>query len=246
MTPTNAAFHIDWIWSGMSNVQVANHRDWFTNFTPFETYITEFPRITSLDVHGIGDVRLRINSHPTNGESFVLHVKNVLYAPDAIVNILSFHTDPRPELKSNGPHGRQMVAAGGTMLLGKAATLSKFWLVGQERERSTLEAAGLPHVGAMWDLAERQRWKAYKPLAQRIAEIEEVGEGSDGFYSAAEKDWLEKGGYGREFGEYRFLQALGLSLFKDEDREQGRLTLRDMMEEKVGRKGKGKAKAKAR
>lgn len=46
-------------------------------------------------------------------------------------------------------------------------------------------------------------------------------------YTSAELQWLQR----HWDGEFKFLQAYGLSIYKDEDREEGRRIVRAFMEQ---------------
>lgn len=63
------------------------------------------------------------------------------------------------------------------------------------------------YINARWPDAERAHWQAVKP------------------YTDAEKAWLKK----NYKDEYHFLQQNGLSIYKDEDREDGRALARSLM-----------------
>ncbi|KAK5119174.1 hypothetical protein LTR85_007788 [Meristemomyces frigidus] len=68
MAPNGSAYNVDWIFSIDSNVPVDNHRDSFTSFIEFKTYLgpAVFLSQTSTEVVGIGDVELGAPSVVTN------------------------------------------------------------------------------------------------------------------------------------------------------------------------------------
>lgn len=51
MAPEGAPYYVDWVFSNNSNVHVANHRDWFTSYTPFKTQVAN-----GIEALGIGTV----------------------------------------------------------------------------------------------------------------------------------------------------------------------------------------------
>ena len=70
MAPTGTAYNVDWVFSNSSDVHLANHRDWFVTFTPFETKVCNgFGAITLANaktkVMGIGDVELPVKVKST-------------------------------------------------------------------------------------------------------------------------------------------------------------------------------------
>jgi hypothetical protein len=70
-------------------------------------------------------------------------------------------------------------------------------------------------VNAFWSREERERWEEYDCQHHNRP------------YTKEEKEWL-KVHYG---GEFHFLMAHGLSIYKDEDREEGRTIMRGFMRE---------------
>ncbi|CAL8584315.1 hypothetical protein XPA_009918 [Xanthoria parietina] len=37
MPPPKPIYDFDWLYSNISNIHIASHRDWFTSYTPFDT-----------------------------------------------------------------------------------------------------------------------------------------------------------------------------------------------------------------
>jgi hypothetical protein len=73
-------------------------------------------------------------------------------------------------------------------------------------------------INAYWPDSERQKWEAHQASV--------IPRSRPG-YTQEEKEWLRKN-YRTEF---HFLRDFGLSIYKDEDREQGRVILRSLMQE---------------
>lgn len=98
MAPPKPAYDVDWILSNNPNVHVTNHRDWFTSYMPFTTFVN--PCLSDaadaskgMKVLGIGDVALPTNIHstqtgPANQRTILL--RNVLHAPAFFCNIVGF------------------------------------------------------------------------------------------------------------------------------------------------------------
>ncbi|KAL8671578.1 MAG: hypothetical protein Q9168_003922 [Polycauliona sp. 1 TL-2023] len=86
----------------------------------------------------------------------------------------------------------------------------------------------LYYINATWPNVERARWEAYPQdtLARHSADRGEVSnDGNVPSLTRLEKKWL-KDNYGDEF---HFLRSYGLSIYKEEAREEGRRILRAMM-----------------
>jgi len=76
--------------STASNAHYSNHRDWFTIYTPFQSYIGGIMG-GRIKIEGIGDVELRVrNPHRNAGPSYsIITLKDVLYCPTAVCNQVS-------------------------------------------------------------------------------------------------------------------------------------------------------------
>lgn len=94
-------------------------------------------------------------------------------------------------------------------------------------------------ISTMWPAAERTRWEEYKRRSPTSrGPQQDFLNAPFNVLSESEKQWL-KSHFGNEF---HFLQQHGLSIHKEEDREEGRAILRRFMETKnvggyVGRTG---------
>jgi hypothetical protein len=111
--------------------------------------------------------------------------------------------------------------------------LPRLRLHGQRGGWSSLDADTEYIINAQWPDTERARWDAHQARERSIPVIPYNG---DAPYSTDEKAWLKKE-YG---GEFNFLRSLGLSIYNEEDRIDGRSIVRSWMKEDAGEpKGNG-------
>jgi len=75
-------------------------------------------------------------------------------------------------------------------------------------------------INVHWPESESQRWEAHQASAMPH---------SRPGYTQEEKEWLREN-YRSEF---HFLRDFGLSIYKDDDREQGRVILRSLIQEEA-------------
>jgi hypothetical protein len=190
----------------------------------------------TIEVVGIGTVELPTKISPTKtGPSShgILRLEKVLHAPSILCNIIgnpilddyevltSFSKSPSGTAGSitNLSDGRP-VAYFKPMIRGV-----RFWEVrlsgppvGPKVGPSPFDSSVAYVLHALWPDSERQRFAALQASRQTRAT-------ASGPLTSAEKAWL-KTYYGNEF---KFLRDHGLSIFKDEDREEGRTILRAIM-----------------
>lgn len=225
-----------WVWSNNSNVHVAKDRCWFgDDYTPLVSFFTDMVG-NSIEVVGIGTVDLPTKISPTRtGPSShgILHLKKVLHAPSIICNIIG-----QPILDdyniltsfSESSLGR----SGSITNLSDGRSVAYFkplnrdtWFfqvrlsgppVGPKVGPSPFNSSKNYMIHAFWPESERQRFAALQASRQIPAT-------ASGPLTSAEKTWL-KTHYRTEFN---FLRVHGLSIFKDEDREEGRTILRAIM-----------------
>ncbi|KAL8349305.1 hypothetical protein RB601_001915 [Gaeumannomyces tritici] len=212
-----------------SNVHVARDRAWFSTYTPFQTILNG-----SLQVVGIGDVHLPVKLFPKRSgpESHgTLHLRNVLHAPTIICNVVGdgFTGDYD---RTSWSYDETVISTQDDRRLGCFLGPSPLVLqlsgppIGPVVGPSTLEPGVAYMLSVFWPDSERQRWAA--------AQTGRLGSGSDNAedaplapYTAEERAWLK-----REWGsEFEFLRTYGLSIYKDEDCEEGRVIARAMMNE---------------
>lgn len=189
----------------------------------------------SIEVVGIGTVDLPTKSSPTEtGPSShgILRLKNVLHAPSMFCNLIGrpILDDYEISLASGsalGPSGFITNRSDGRAVayfkpLTGDVTLFEVQLsgppVGPEVGPSPFRPSECYMLHAFWPASERQRFEALQASHQTQAT-------ASGPLTQAEKAWL-KTHYGNEF---EFLREYGLSIFKDEDREEGYTILRAIM-----------------
>ena len=190
----------------------------------------------SAEVVGIGTVDLITKTSPTKtgpSSHSVLRLKNVLHAPSMICNIIghpilddykvetSFSdnpSDPRGFI-TNLSDGRS-VAYFKPQIQGVRFFEVRLSgpPVGPKVGPSPFDSSTVYMIHAFWPDSERQRFAALQASRQTQTT-------ASGPLTRAEKAWL-KTHYGNEF---KFLRVYGLSIYKDEDREEGRTILRAMM-----------------
>ena len=242
MAPSKPAYDVDWIWSNTSNVHVANHRDWFTSYNPFSSTVGSVLGGNESKVVGIGDVDLPTKSHPIrNGAAYqkVLHLKNVLHVPKSICNIFATSILEGYGIKTggDGPTAGHVFSepSGARVALIDHSVLYRVRLCGQSAKQTSLEQGSHYYINAMWSSAERSRWQDHQqrePTGQlpglHPANNHQTPKPNDDLQlTESEKKWL-KDNYQDEF---HFLRMYGLSIYKDEDRIEGRRILRVMMED---------------
>lgn len=170
-------------------------------------------------VLGVGDVELYVKKHYSRGGRHRILLRDVLYCPTATCNILGggilddydVVTDwSRSKLtkltkKSNGANAGLI----------DHLVLGRLRLSGYRANQTSLDKNAAYVINATWSDEERERWRRYK-LANGNALPA---------LSLEERAWLKRH-YGNE---YKFLRALGLQIYKDEDRREGRAILKAVM-----------------
>lgn len=205
---------------------VAKDRAWFSDYTPFETETTSLMG-GSIQIIGIGTVELPIEPPPGfvgDDSPRTLRLTNVLHAPSCLCNILGGPiledytvTPARPENTKGyitDKNGRNVA------YFDASRPLSQVKLRNPPSGYYALSHRNFYYINAIWPDSEREKWHAHKNTP---------GES----FSLQEKVWLKKH-YGNEFS---FLQAHELSIYKDEDRKEGRTILRALMEAEKGNTG---------
>lgn len=215
--PPKLPLNPDWFWSYNSNVQyveyvitcqlltsnsIAKDRRWFTEFTPFSSFIGEIYSDGQQAVTGVGTVVLQ--AHRTTelylGQSGLepdatLTLKHVLYVPSARCNIIGSSRDFLDE------YTVQMGLIGASSVMVSSLdghTIAYF-------------DSSCPFVNAKWSESERARYTALQSRSTK----------RNGPYTAIseeEMEWMTVN-YGNE---YAFLRNFGLSIHKEEDRQEGR------------------------
>ncbi|KLU93062.1 hypothetical protein MAPG_12003 [Magnaporthiopsis poae ATCC 64411] len=227
----------DWVLSTSSNVHVARDRAWFSTYTPFPTFTTSYVATSGPEALGIGDVHLPVKLFPKRsgpGAHGTLHLRDVLHVPTSVCNIIGspgtgdYSGITFAGLGDDGKDGA-ITAQNGRRLgyfVGRRLMVLKLSgpPIGPAVGPSALETGTHYMIGATWPDSERQRWAAAQ--ADHATNQGEPAAGPSAPYTQKEKAWLK-----REWGgEFKFLAAYGLSIYKDEDREEGRSIARAMME----------------
>ncbi|KAL8741426.1 MAG: hypothetical protein Q9184_008387, partial [Pyrenodesmia sp. 2 TL-2023] len=156
-----------------------------------------------------------------------LILRDVLYAPEAFCNIIGgplfddYNWDTgsrRVTAKTNG-------ACAGIIDLNK---LYRFRLRGQCARQTSLDSETMYVIRANWNPTERARWESFRSGHGGASHVNEATASTESPpLTQEEKQWL-KDNYRDEF---HFLRMYGLSIYKEEDRDEGRRTLRALMED---------------
>ncbi|KIW05389.1 uncharacterized protein PV09_03904 [Verruconis gallopava] len=171
---TESYYFVDWVLALNANVHVANHRDWFTEYTPFESEVCAhyaFPESNKLKVKGIGKVELDVRSHDTNTQEqgpthhrLILH--DVLHVPSSVCNVIG-----RP-LSQSGTCYNLLIRPQGSCLTDKKSgkqlgmlndtPLLHLRLRGHAEGHSSMNDNVHHMIGPLWPEEERIRWEEYR------------------------------------------------------------------------------------
>ncbi|KAK5114043.1 hypothetical protein LTR85_010349 [Meristemomyces frigidus] len=234
--PSGPSYNVDWIVSNTSNVHVATHRDWFTNFTAFPSTLgLFFSSSGGGKVLGVGDVALEVRK--VTGEAArkkrgrktsTIILRDVVYAPSYPTNIVGLPMfEEYGVMLGPGESGvLTNISTRATEGLLDLARLPKLLLKGQAWGQTSLDPDGRYAINATWSEKEQCRWLAFKSSSAVAAShaVTAAGGGQPP-YTAEETRWL-KHKYG---GEFRFLRQLGLRIHSEEHREEGRAIARAFM-----------------
>ncbi|KAI5781104.1 hypothetical protein DFH27DRAFT_488371 [Peziza echinospora] len=223
----------DWVFSNNSNVHVANDRRWFSSYTPFPSSAGSiYSQEENLLVARVGTVVLPVRKSPNktgpnaHGQ-FALH--EVLYCPNALCNIVgnpvlmhgySVELGGSGSTKSKGwikdPQGNTVVYFKPKMTLFEIKLSGP--PIGPVVGPSVFKDSGSYLINVSWSETEKKCWEIYKEThGQTMPDAAQTAP-----YTEGEKTWLKT--HFRD--EYHFLQMYGLSIYKEEDREEGRAMLR--------------------
>ncbi|KAK3392788.1 hypothetical protein B0H63DRAFT_504839 [Podospora didyma] len=239
----------DWIISNNSDVHVAKDRDWFVDYEPFQTFATGLGQ-GKMEVVGVGSVEIPVetsgqqSSCSDGGGGNKLRLHNVLHIPSMLCNILGGPvTGDYDSFQIRGPGFTSDQEAGAITSSDnqRVATLAKlpchlFGLKlsgppagGHVLGPTSLKADGGYLIHAFWSDAERRKWAEAQQASnagRRASEPQGSSSSSSLPYTDEEKDWIKQ-----NFGdEYHFLLIHGLSIHKEEDREDGRTIARTLMD----------------
>ncbi|RYP81276.1 hypothetical protein DL770_005942 [Monosporascus sp. CRB-9-2] len=220
-----------WVWSNNSNVHAAKDRSWFgADYTPLSSTVGHLMAGSETPVLGIGTVELPVKRSPraTGPRSHgILRLRNVLHVPTGICNVIG-----NPILEEYDIYtGPSMRNTKGTIVDKQGRTVAYFDPranffevrlsgppVGPRVGPTPFDPSAMYWINVCWADSERDKWEALREAkAPQPAEVAPL--------SAEEKQWLKKN-WG---GEFKFLASHGLSINKEEDRQEGRIILRAML-----------------
>ena len=233
MPPSKPAYDVDWIFSNNSDVHVANHRDWFATYTPFATHF-DSGMGGVVQVEGIGDVELPTKTHPTySGAAYpgTITLRDVLYSPKSLCNIIGglIMDDYDYEIRFGDVPGKITATSNGARVgLLDAVKLIRLRLRGQNAKQTSLDRNSHYFIRANWPDSERRKLESFRSKRSSQADVSVANTDDEGPpLTQDEKKWL-KDHYG---GEFHFLRQHGLSIYKEEDRDEGRSILRALMQD---------------
>lgn len=172
-----AAYNTDWVFSNTSDVHVTNNKDWFFNYTPFQTKTTHIAfQGNDVPALGVGDVRLEVNT-PSKERGIqayaTLVLRDVLYCPTGIVNIVGLQAMSGFDVQLRGPENSWLKhEKSGVVYLLDSKVLLKLWLVGLPKGHTSLEIGGMYYINACWSHEGRERYEAFKAELKRGGNIE--------------------------------------------------------------------------
>lgn len=215
---------------------MAKDRSWFgADYTPFKSTIGHLVEGSETPVVGIGTVELSVKRSPraTGPRSHsILRLRNVLHAPTSICNVIGNPIEEEYDIRT-APIVRN---SRGTIFDKQGRTVAYFDPRAKFYEVRLSGPPIGPRVGptpfdpsvhywiiARWAGGERDKWEALR--AAKVPKPADVAP-----LSSEEKQWL-KINWG---GEFKFLASHGLSIYKEEDREEGRIILRAILADSDG------------
>lgn len=237
-------------------ISVAKDRGWFKTYTPFASTIDISPFTSSpkqLLVLGIGTVEIPTKRSPNlSGVSShgSLHLNEVLHVPDFLCNVIgspinssdgyvveiSFSSKSKGTIKDSQGKNMAYFDIHWPLFAIKVRGQSTGSILGSH----ALKQEGLYMLGCRWDFIQQRRWHEFKVENAPINSMSESADGGDRNppYTDDEKVYLKKNWR----SEYHFLLKHGFSIYKEEDRAEGRSILRafrdkDGSEEKSGYHG---------
>ncbi|EGP91805.1 uncharacterized protein MYCGRDRAFT_107790 [Zymoseptoria tritici IPO323] len=231
MAPRGSAYNTDWILSNSSNIHVANHRDWFTEFHKLESHIAVFPHApATTEVCGIGTVVLETR---TRRKCKTITLENVLYVPSYMCNIFAFREENAYQVgllekKSITTRAGQVV---GLVIDGP---LQKLLLKRQRKTQTSLDSDGTYYIHASWPsrdtYVEPQEYRpAPAPARVKARKI------SVPPLTTAQRRFVRE-----HFGsEFKFLIMYGLKIHICKQRAEGRAILKAIMAADDGDSGEG-------
>ncbi|KAK3674369.1 hypothetical protein LTR78_005838 [Recurvomyces mirabilis] len=167
MAPKGKDYDTDWIWSSTSNIHVANHRDWFSTFTPLASTISRGSE--SHVIEGIGEVSLDVRlllgaaAKAAKNKAMVnstIVLRNVLYVPTFRCNVLGEPVieDYSVSIGVNKLLMDKNTGRGLGLLERNEAGLTKVILKGQAKGQSSFKKEDVSEVSVKWSDEEKKKW----------------------------------------------------------------------------------------
>ncbi|KAK3690204.1 hypothetical protein B0T22DRAFT_190028 [Podospora appendiculata] len=231
----------DWILSARSNVHIVRDRASFIEYTPFNTFATNVAGARSAAAIAVGTVEIQVKRAAKKRgprSHRVLRLHNGLHVPDAVCNVVGGTVtgeDFSVELGARNEGSDARIRNGSDYVRLAYFVKNQYSLlelrlsnppVGPRLglSRLDMEPSGVYNIHVIWPVSERRRFEAFKEgLNHRVYCANNIPSSQP--YTAEEKLWLKKH-YG---GDFKFLQVYGLSIYKDEDCEEGRAIARALM-----------------
>ncbi len=209
----------DWFYATGSNVSVAKDRSSFISYTPFESHVEGIVG-GSVPVSGIGTIAIRValprQGRGREGGSNVITVEDVLHTPTCRWNVLG--CDFAPDSDRFVDLGDLKLKSYSGDILGLLEEHPRIPLIRLKLHPPPLVASQLGQtpdvaycVSVLWSDSERQRWAQFNEGVLPL--------------TPEEKKWL-KDNYR---GNFHFLASYGLSIYKEDDVQEGRQILRAIM-----------------
>ncbi|PHH56066.1 hypothetical protein CFIMG_001729RA [Ceratocystis fimbriata CBS 114723] len=219
-----------WVWSTGSNAHAAKDRSWFCDdYTPFNSVVGHSIQNVYTPVVGIGSVILPVQRTPGSQDPAnhtTIRLRNVLHIPSGLCNIIGCPIINDFGFMTDG----SIPGASGTLIDKQDRPVAYFKAneplfqikvadppIGPKVGPSPLKPGGLYLINIRWPDEERKKWERLCASRAQKYSVPPL--------TTEEKQWLKK--YWKK--EYYFLRAHGLSIYKDEDREEGRVILRALM-----------------
>ncbi|KAF7531157.1 hypothetical protein G7054_g9152 [Neopestalotiopsis clavispora] len=211
----------DWAFHPKST-HICNDKRWFKTLKLFPTHVLQVIFTTpKIQAEGVGTVDLPVKRAPHRGgrhAHYVLRLENVIYAPGLGLNILGDLGEDKWEqvcfMRKIGSHKLPLVRLSKPPR-GPVTAPTRF------NERSVYHC-----IRFIWPEPERIRFEKRQAAVAAVIQKSEPGVDPGGDYTTEEKAWLKKH-WGNE---HKFLQAFGLSIYKEDEREEGRAIVRDLMQ----------------
>ncbi|KAF2997779.1 hypothetical protein E8E14_002463 [Neopestalotiopsis sp. 37M] len=239
---------------------ICNDKRWFKTLELFPTHVLQVTFTTpKIQAEGVGSVDLPVKRAPHQSgrqAHHVLRLENVIYVPGLELNILGGDDNLRQHIweydESSARHKGQDAAIvdhqrGGQVCFMRKVGFHKLPLVqlsqpprGPVTAPTRFDERSVYHcIHFVWPEPERIRFEKRQAAVAAVSQKLEpgidpgIGTGSAlsadpgrGDYTTKEKAWLKKH-WGNE---HKFLQAYGLSIYKEDEREEGRALVRDLVQ----------------